>query len=152
MRLTKKTFAAVASATMVLFAVAAQADEVGPAAAASPNSVVNEAARWIGSGNMTGRRGPWCAAFANFVLKKTGHAPLDGETVGDVLHYGLRLREPQIGSMAVVSTSYGREGHVGFVAGVNSDGSIRLISGNWSHRVSDTRIARSSVVAFVAVP
>ena len=38
-----------------------------------------------------------------------------------------------------------------FVAGVEPDGSIRLISGNWGHRVADAIISRNAVVAFVEV-
>ena len=84
-------------------------------------------------------------------LQKTGHAPLGGNTVGDAMRYGARLREPKIGAMAVISTSYGRQGHVGFVKGVNADGSIELISGNWGRKVGDAHIPRRQVVAFVDV-
>lgn len=105
----------------------------------------------MGARNMTGKPGPWCASFANFVLRKTGHQPLASDMSTAALTYGRRLSTPQIGSMAVISTSYGWAGHVGFVTGVNSDGSIQLISGNWGRRVAQTNIARRLVVAFVEV-
>jgi uncharacterized protein (TIGR02594 family) len=116
------------------------------------NDVVAEAEHWLGARNMTGRRGPWCGAFANFILQKTGHAAMNGENVAAALHYGRHLTAPVVGAMAVISTSWGREGHVGFVSAVNDDGSIQLVSGNWANRVHDTRIPRRQVVAFVEVP
>ena len=136
------------------FAGIAKAGEPeAPNPAAEPtNSVIDEASRWLGSRNMTGHRGPWCAAFANFILEKTGHAPMNGNDVTAALHYGHHLAKPEVGAMAVVSTSYGREGHVGFVEGVNADGSIRLISGNWSHKVGEAVFSRRQVMAFVEVP
>ncbi len=128
-----------------------------PAASAAPapvatDDVVAEAERYLGERNMTGRRGPWCGAFANFILQKTGHAAMGGENVAAALHYGRHISEPTVGAMAIISTSYGREGHVGFVSRVNDDGSIQLVSGNWGNRVHDTRVPRRQVQAFVEVP
>jgi len=113
--------------------------------------VIAEAARWIGSGNITGKPGPWCASFANFVLERTGRPPLANDIVASALGYGRRLPGPQVGALAVLGTRRGYAGHVGFVAGVNADGSIRLISGNWGRRVGDATISRRQVVAFVEV-
>jgi uncharacterized protein (TIGR02594 family) len=119
------------------------------AAGASP--VVAEASRWLGAPNMTGRPGPWCASFASYVLRKTGRRPLANDMASSALAYGPHLSAPQVGALAVISTRRGYAGHVGFVTGVNPDGSIRLISGNWSRRVADASISRRSVVAFVEV-
>lgn len=121
------------------------------ALAPSGGDVIAEAARWIGARNMTGKPGPWCASFASYVLRRTGRAPLASDRVSSAMSYGRRLPGPQVGALAVVSTRYGYEGHVGFVAGVNADGSIRLISGNWGRRVGDASISRRTVVAFVEV-
>jgi len=123
----------------------------GAHAVARSSGVLGEAQRWMGAGNMTGRPGPWCASFASFVLRKTGHRPLANDAASAALAYGRRLSAPQIGSLAVISTGYGYAGHVGFVSGVNPDGSIQLLSGNWGHRVSQASISRRQVVAFVEV-
>lgn len=151
----RKQFICAAAAAAVLLsgsAIAAEAALPAAPTGSESNPVIFEAARWVGARNMTGLRGPWCAAFTSFILRKTGRAPLNDNTVGAAMHYGRRLPEPKVGALAIVSTRYGREGHVGFVAAVNVDGSIRLISGNWGHRVGDAMIARRSVVAFVEVP
>ena len=143
---------AAAPAAPVATAPAAPAGEAAAPAVEPNDDVVAEAEHWLGARNMTGRRGPWCGAFANFILQKTGHAAMSGENVAAALHYGRHLSEPTVGAMAVISTSWGREGHVGFVSRVNDDGSIQLVSGNWANRVHDTRIPRRQVVAFVEVP
>lgn len=110
-----------------------------------------EAARWLGSGNMTGMAGPWCADAVSFWLRRTGHRPLANRLVASALDYGPRLSGPKVGALAVIRTRRGWAGHVGIVEGVEPDGSIRLISGNWGHRVAQATIARNAVVAFVEV-
>ncbi len=50
-----------------------------------------------------------------------------------------------------MSTRRGYAGHVGFVAGVNADGSIRLVSRNSERRVGEAIVSRSEDVAFVEV-
>jgi uncharacterized protein (TIGR02594 family) len=110
-----------------------------------------EAARWIGSGKMTGLPGPWCADFVSFVLRRTGHAPLANRLAASALDYGPRLSGPKVGALAVIRTRRGWAGHVGLVEGIEPDGSIRLISGNWGRRVARSVVPRASVVAFVAV-
>ena len=113
--------------------------------------VIAEAERWLGSRNMTGRGGPWCAHFASYVLERTGRRPLANGMASSALSYGRRLSEPRVGALAVVTTRVGYAAHVGFVSGVHPDGSIELLSGNWGRRVSDAPVSRHSVVAFVDV-
>lgn len=133
--------------------------DVAPTASSAPNhaepashDVIAEARRWLGARNMTGKPGPWCASFANYILTRTGRQPLASDQVSAAFSYGPRLRDPKVGALAVVSTSYGRAGHIGFVSAVEADGSIRLISGNWGRRVGDAKFSRRAVVAFVDVP
>jgi len=126
----------------------------GPAArnpGRSAPDVVAEAQHWLGAGNMTGLGGPWCASFASYVLRRTGRAPLANGLASSALSYGRRLAQPKVGALAVVSTRFGYAAHVGFVARVNADGSIELVSGNWGHRVADATVSRRIVVAFVDV-
>lgn len=115
------------------------------------SDVLAEAARWIGAGNMTGTIGPWCADFVSFVLRRSGRAPLASRLAASALSYGPHLPGPRAGALAVMSTRGGPYGHVGFVEGVEPDGSVRLISGNWSHRVARSLAPRTAIVAFVEV-
>ena len=115
------------------------------------SDVLAEAEHWLGARNMTGKGGPWCAHFASYVLERTGHAPLANGLASSALAYGRRLAQPKVGALAVVTTRVGYAAHVGFVSGVNPDGSIELVSGNWGRRVADTTVSRRLVVAFVDV-
>ena len=117
---------------------------ISPASRGS--DVLAEAARWLGSGNMTGRPGAWCAWFASFVLERTGRRPLPNGMAASALGYGPRTAYPRPGDLAVMRH------HVGFVEGIEPDGSIRLISGNWGHRVARSLAPRWTIVAFVEAP
>ncbi len=132
------------------FAAAPTASDT-PAPASGGSDIVAEAARWLGSGNMTGMAGPWCADAVSFWLKRTGHRPLANRLVASALDYGPRLAAPKVGALAVIRTRRGWAGHVGIVEAIEPDGSIRLISGNWGRRVAQAVIARNTVVAFVEV-
>ena len=149
--------AAVVAAFLLPGSAQAQRFAAPPSASHSParspagGDVVAEATRWLGSGNMTGLVGPWCADAVSFWLRRTGHRPLASRLVASALEYGPRLTGPQVGALAVIRTRRGSAGHVGLVEGVEPDGSIRLISGNWGHRVAQAIISRNSVLAFVEV-
>jgi uncharacterized protein (TIGR02594 family) len=113
--------------------------------------VVAEAARWIGSGNFTGRPGPWCADAVSAWLERSGHRPLEGRMAASALAYGPRLERPEFGALAVLGSRRGWASHVGVVSSIDGDGSIHLISGNWGRRVAEAVVPRGSVIAFVAV-
>jgi len=115
--------------------VEARSDERGRAPsggheATAVSDVLAEAEHWLGARNMTGKGGSWCAHFASYVLERTGHAPLANGLASSALAYGRRLAQPKVGALAVVTTRVGYAAHVGFVSGVNPDGSIELVSGN----------------------
>lgn len=85
------------------------------------------------------------------MLRRVGLRPLAGRLAADALRYGPRLAGPQVGALAVMGTRRGWAGHVGFVEGIEADGSIVLLSGNWGGRVARSVAPRSAVTAFVAV-
>jgi uncharacterized protein (TIGR02594 family) len=146
---------ATAAAAPAFGGVAAVSPTVTAAATPSPSlgggEVVAEAARWIGSGNFTGQRGPWCADAVSAWLRRSGHRPLDGRMASSALAYGPRLEQPEVGALAVLGSRRGWAYHVGVVSGVEPNGAIRLISGNWGRRVAEAVVPRGSVSAFVAV-
>jgi hypothetical protein len=87
----------------------------------------------------------------SFWLRRTGHPPLANRLVASAFAYGPRLAGPQVGALAVIRTRSGSAGHLGLVEGVELDGSIRLVSGNWGHRVALATVSRNAVTAFVDV-
>ncbi len=125
--------------------------DFGAAYAAGPTPWLAEAGRWIGSGKFTALPGPWCADAISVWLSASGRAPLANRMAASALSYGPRLAGPQVGALAVMRTRRGWAGHVGFVEGIEPDGSILLLSGNWRHRVALSIVPRRMVVAFVEV-
>jgi uncharacterized protein (TIGR02594 family) len=123
--------------------------QAGPRLADDGGRLVAEAMRFLGAGNVTGSRGPWCADYASLILQRTGHRPLAGRTAASALAYGPRTRNPKPGDLIVLG---GRRGvsHVGFFAGWDH-GRILMISGNWSRRVARALISPASVAAFVRI-
>jgi uncharacterized protein (TIGR02594 family) len=114
------------------------------------HSVVAEAMRFVGDGNVTGTRGAWCADYASMILRRTGHHPLANRTVSAALAYGPRVRQPRPGDLVVINTRAGYAQHVGFFAGWDH-GRVVMVSGNWRHRVAVAPISPGSVAAFIGV-
>lgn len=112
--------------------------------------VIAEAARYTGAANITGTKGPWCADYVSFVLRKTGHRPLANRMANAALAYGQHVRNPHPGDLVVIATRGGHATHVGFFAGFSGN-QVVLISGNWHHRVSRAYVSRAVVDAFVRV-
>jgi uncharacterized protein (TIGR02594 family) len=114
------------------------------------SSVVAEAMRFVGAGNVTGMRGAWCADYASMILRRTGHRALAGRSVSAAFAYGPRVGQPKPGDLVVLNTRRGYAQHVGFFAGWQN-GQMVMVSGNWGHRVSRALIPRSAVAAFIRV-
>ena len=121
-----------------------------PAIAGGSQSVVAEAMRFVGAGNVTGMRGAWCADYASMILRRTGHHPLAGRSVSAALAYGPRVSQPRPGDLVVINTRAGYAQHVGFFAGWDH-GQMLMVSGNWRHRVAVAPISRGAVAAFIGV-
>lgn len=124
------------------------ADDGGRAWRAS-SSVVAEAMRFLGAGNITGTRGAWCADYASFVLMRSGHRPLANRMAASALAYGPRTHNPKPGDLVVLAGRHGAS-HVGFFAGWDR-GRVVMVSGNWGRRVSRALISTRAVAAFVSV-
>ena len=115
----------------------------------SGSDLVNVAARYVGSGKFTPFAVPWCADSVSAWLRATGRPPLANRMAAAALTYGPHVSNPQPGDLAVIATRRGYAGHVGVVEGINPDGSIALISGNWSGHVARGTISRGVVTAFI---
>lgn len=119
-------------------------------AAFGGSSLVAEARRHIGAtaAQLGLRRSLWCAAFIDkVVLPNTGHSRLHSDVARDFARYGRRVSGPQVGALAVMKRSGG--GHIGVVSGIESDGDVRVISGNFNGRVQEAVYPRSRVIAYV---
>ena len=113
------------------------------AAWGAASDVVAVARRYLGSGNFTGYREAWCADAVNSWLRSAGRRPMSGRSAYSALAYGPRTANPREGDLIVMPH------HVGVFEGWDG-GRVRMISGNWSHRVKEATISQAQVIAFVS--
>jgi uncharacterized protein (TIGR02594 family) len=111
-------------------------------------ALVAEAMRFDGAGKFTRLPGPWCADAVSFWLRAIGKRPLPSRMAASALAYGPRVVDPQPGDLVVLRGERGWAGHVAVVVAARGE-AIEIISGNWSHRVARSVVARRRVVAFV---
>ena len=102
---------------------------------------VEVAERYRGT-NPTGRGRAWCAVFANMILERTGHAGSGSALARSFASYGRPAPGPVPGAIAVFPH------HVGFVVGSDGPGRIRIVSGNYSHRVGEGIYPTRRVIAY----
>lgn len=90
-------------------------------------------------------RTPWCAAFVNSILKKSGNNGSNDLTARSFLRWGVKVSNPQEGDVVVIRTKSGY--HVGFFAGFKGN-KVLVLGGNQSNSVKVTAYPRKSVVQF----
>jgi uncharacterized protein (TIGR02594 family) len=108
---------------------------------AGATGVVPAAQRYRGT-NPTGLTIPWCAVFANMILRRAGFSGTGSAAARSFAQYGRPASGPAPGVIAVWPH------HVGFVVGSAGPGRIRVVSGNHNHRVDESIYATRSVMAF----
>lgn len=91
-------------------------------------------------------RGPWCGAWATFVVKKAGkRPPKDHNLARSWLRWGKPVQLASIKPDDVVVLGRKRGGHVGFFSR-KAGTKICLVGGNQSSAVKETCYARSRVL------
>ena len=97
-------------------------------------------------------RVPWCAAFANAILNRSGHETTNSLMARSFLHWGSKTKEPQDGDIVVVKRGRGNVfGHVGFFQGYEwFDGVqyVKVLGGNTDHAVQVGYFPVSSVLGY----
>jgi uncharacterized protein (TIGR02594 family) len=87
---------------------------------------------------------PWCSSFVNWSLKQAGIKGTNSAGALSWSGWGQSLSTPAYGSIAIVDYGGGK-GHVGFVVGINKNGSIILLGGNQSNMVKYSAFSQSSI-------
>ena len=110
----------------------------------SGSDLVNEAARYVGSGKFTGLPGAWCADAVSAWLRGVGKPPLANRMAASALSYGPRS-SGSLGDLAVFIGRRGYAYHVGVVvADLGSE--VEIVSGNWDHRVARAVVSRRGLI------
>lgn len=107
---------------------------------AARGDAVSIAMRFLGSGNPTGTRGPWCGDFMNLLEHLSGRRGIASRMATAWASYG-HASAPVRGAIAVFPS------HVARVIAREGD-RLEIISGNWSRRVGIGWVRLRSAVAF----
>lgn len=94
-------------------------------------------------------RTPWCAAFANAVLKKSGKKGTGSLAAKSFVSWGKKTHAPKNGDVVVLKP--GSRYHVGFYMGTvkrNGRTYIAVLGGNQSNQVKVSYYPASKVVAY----
>jgi len=110
----------------------------------SESDVTSIAQLYAGVGKFTRQPGPWCADAVSVWLQQAGKPPLANRMAESALAYGPHVASPQRNDLVVMATRRGQYGHVGLVVADLGD-RIVMISGNWSHRVSETVVPKRAM-------
>jgi len=104
----------------------------------------------VGGQNIDPATTPWCAAWANSVLRAAGYAGTNSAAARSFLNYGTPTNEPQQGDIVVLSRGGDpSKGHVGFYAGPgDTPGSIKILGGNQGGAVSVAEFPAAHVLGY----
>ena len=89
---------------------------------------------------------PWCALFANAVLREDGKAGTGTLWALDFARWGQKLQGPAVGAFAPMTRGGG--GHVGIVVGRDRNGNLMCCGGNQSDAVNVKPFDRKRVVSY----
>lgn len=89
---------------------------------------------------------PWCAAFTGAMLENVGIVSSRFESAKSYLDWGIPLRTPVRGCIAVFTRTGG--GHVGFVLADDGNGRILVVGGNQGDAVTIAPFEKSRVVSY----
>jgi uncharacterized protein (TIGR02594 family) len=95
---------------------------------------------------------PWCAAFANAILRREGYDGTDSLMARSFLTWGMRTADPKEGDVVVLKRGRSQwAGHVGFFVGYEwYDGVkyVKVLGGNQNKEVSVAYFPASQVIGY----
>jgi uncharacterized protein (TIGR02594 family) len=133
------------------------------------NVVVMEAKKWEGKTAKKNRkelkelfagtdmpidpaRIPWCAAFANAILNRSGYETTNSLMARSFLHWGSKTKQPRDGDIVVLKRGHSNAtGHVGFFQGYEWFGGVqyvKVLGGNTDNAVQIAYFPTSAVLGY----
>ena len=95
---------------------------------------------------------PWCAAFANAILNRTGYETTNSLMARSFLYWGVGTKEPKDGDVVVLRRGRGNvAGHVGFFQGYEWFSGVqyvKVLGGNTDHAVQVGHFPVSAVLGY----
>jgi uncharacterized protein (TIGR02594 family) len=88
----------------------------------------------------------WCAAYVGGCLEAVGIISIRFESARSYMDWGVPLKRPVPGCIAVFSRKGG--GHVGFVVAADTTGRLLILGGNQNDQVSIAPFSRDRVIGY----
>jgi uncharacterized protein (TIGR02594 family) len=89
---------------------------------------------------------PWCSAFVNFCVTKSGNNGTHSALARSWLNWGEESDDFIPGCVIVIARGGPGTGHVGFYAGRDPEGNIQLLGGNQHNSVNISSFPRATVL------
>ena len=89
---------------------------------------------------------PWCSAFANWCVEKSGYEGTDSAWARSWLNWGVPLDKPRRGCLTIFQRDGGK-GHVAFFLGATSTG-IKVLGGNQSNAVCVSAYKKADLLGY----
>ncbi len=103
--------------------------------------------------NLDPTKTPWCAGFVGSVLNASGVKGTGSLAARSYLNYGTPTKTPAQGDIVVLSRSGDpSKGHVGFFAGYDDKGNVKILGGNQGDQVSIKSFPAYRVLGFRQPP
>lgn len=90
---------------------------------------------------------PWCSSFVCWCLDKAGLRSNRNAWAQSQATFGTRLDKPVYGCLVVFKWD-ASNGHVGFFAGWNSNGTMKILGGNQDNAVGYKNFSTGNVLAY----
>ncbi len=90
----------------------------------------------------------WCSAFSNWTFIQNGIRGTNNARALSWNQWGISLLKPAYGSLAVFDYG-GGSGHVGYVVGITSGGSLVILGGNQSNQVKYSNFKTDNIINYV---
>ena len=96
------------------------------------------------------RKTAWCAGFVNAVLREAGQETTRSLKARDFMNWGEAVSDPQEGDLVVLwrESRDSWKGHVGFFAGYDDNGDIKVLGGNQGNSVSIKSYSTNRLLGF----
>ncbi len=99
--------------------------------------------------NLDPGKTPWCAGFVGSVMNASGLKGTGSLSARSYLNYGTSVKQPSIGDIVVLNTMNDpNRGHVGFYAGTDDQGRIKVLGGNQDNSVSTKTFSQDIVLGY----
>src|SRR5690606_6271676 len=115
------------------------------------NPEVEKYIKSCNGGNNLNDETPWCSGFVNWCAKQAGASHTDSLSARSWLKIANVPNNPQVGDVVILwrgESDDGVAGHVGFYVSKNEDGTINILGGNQSDKVTIQTYPQNRILGY----